>query len=68
MLHPSGRSKRNVKSNVAWRDQTGDSVQEGHQKLRKTGNLFFNQRRGPICIKKIQCSDKSIVEKTDELI
>ena len=51
--HPSGRPRRNVRSNVDWRDQTGEFGDEGHQRLRgqqnfqrKIGNLFFQNKKG----------------------
>ena len=51
--HPSGRPRRNVRSNVDWRDQTGEFGDEGHQRLRgqqnfqrEIGNLFFQNKKG----------------------
>jgi len=48
--HPPGRPRRNVRSNIDWRDQTGEFGDEGHQRLRgqknfqrKIGNLFFQR-------------------------
>ena len=37
--HPSGRPRRNVRSNVDWRDQTGEFGDEGHQRLRGQQNF-----------------------------
>ena len=51
--HPSGRPRQNIRSNIDWRDQTGEFGDKGHQRLRgqqnfqrKTGNLFYQNKNG----------------------